>query len=130
MNPVLELIERVQLAGGTLTVDGDGVHFVIDEDELPLIDELRVHRDEVLRILQERQTVPAMPTGVRLINWNLKEPPVVLDMASVVTDSALFARTTLEQLQTALRQPKRWVGWSVPQLVDRLKQVGVEIEVK
>lgn len=38
--------------------------------------------------------------------------------------------STLEQLRVALTQPKRWVGWSVPQLVDRLAQVGVFVALE
>ena len=38
-------------------------------------------------------------------------------------DPSLFARTTIEQLRAALANPKRWVGWSVRQLLDRLHQV-------
>jgi hypothetical protein len=68
-----------------------------------------------------------MPAGVRLIEWNLKQPPVAIETCAVVTDSGLFARTTLEQLRIALAGPKRWVGWSVPQLIDRLAQVGVRV---
>jgi len=47
-----------------------------------------------------------------------------------VTNSVLFARTTLEQLRIALAHPKRWVGWSVPQMIDRLAQVGVTVEIE
>jgi hypothetical protein len=71
-----------------------------------------------------------MPSGVRLVHWNLKEPPVVIDTCSVVTDPSLFARSTLEQLGVALAEPKRWVGWSVPQLIDRLAQVGVTVALE
>lgn len=55
---------------------------------------------------------------------------MAIESCAVVTDTALFARTTLEQLRAALAQPKRWVGWSVPQLVDRLAQVGVLVTVE
>ena len=71
----------------------------------------------------------AIPPGVRLIEWKLKEPPVAIETCAVVTDSDLFARTTLEQLRIALAEPKRWVGWTVPQLIDRLAQVGVSVGV-
>jgi hypothetical protein len=71
-----------------------------------------------------------MPKGVRLIEWNLKQPPVAIESFAVVTDPDLFARTTLEQLRIALAEPKRWVGWSVPQLIDRLAQVGVLVTLE
>ena len=74
--------------------------------------------------------IPIVPVGVRLVKWNLKEPPVAIDTCSIVLDSELFARTMLEQLRLALANPKRWVGWSVPQLVDRLAQVGVTVALE
>jgi hypothetical protein len=70
----------------------------------------------------------AIPPGVRLIEWNLKDP-VPIETCAIVAVPALFAESTLAQLAIALAQPKRWVGWSVPQLIDRLSQVGVQIEI-
>lgn len=69
--------------------------------------------------------IPPMPPGVYLVEWKLKEPPIAIETCAVVVNSARFAKSTLEQLRIALTQPKRWVGWSVPQLLDRLAQVGV-----
>jgi hypothetical protein len=73
---------------------------------------------------------PSKLAGVRAVEWKLKEPPVAIETCAVVTDTALFARSTLEQLRIALEQPKRWVGWSIPQLVDRLAQVGVRVTIE
>ena len=42
----------------------------------------------------------------------------------------LFARTTLARLVAAIANPERWVGWTVPQLVDRLAQVGVVVALE
>jgi hypothetical protein len=71
-----------------------------------------------------------MPSGVRLLKWNLKQPPVAIDTCSVVTDPALFAMSTLEQLKVAIENPKRWVGWTIPQLIDRLAQVGIVVALE
>jgi hypothetical protein len=49
--------------------------------------------------------IPAMPPGVRLVARNLKEPPVVIETSAVVVNPALFARTTLTQITTALANP-------------------------
>jgi len=65
---------------------------------------------------------------IRVVSCNLKEPPVAVD-DGVVTDANDFSKTTLEQLRRVLENPKARVGWSVPQLVDRLWQVGVVVEV-
>jgi hypothetical protein len=70
-----------------------------------------------------------MPPGVQLLEWLLKSPPVAIETFAVVTDPALFAETTLEQLRHALSDPKSWVGWSVPQLIERLAQVGVTVKL-
>jgi hypothetical protein len=74
--------------------------------------------------------VPTVPIGVRLVKWNLKNPPVAIETCAVVVDSLLFARSTLEQLRVALENPKRWVGWTIPQLIDRLAQVGVTVALE
>jgi hypothetical protein len=130
MSGVLETVSRLELVGGTLTLDGNRIRYSVpseDSEARALLAELRKHREEVRTFLQARAVIPTMPPGVRLIAWELKEPPVAIETCAVVIDPALFARTTLEQLRTALAQPGRWVGWSVPQLIDRLAQVGVSV---
>ena len=89
----------------------------------------RSRRSEVAAFLKERNGEPRMPTGVLLLGWNLKKTLVAIETCAVVTDTALFARSTLEQLGTALAQRSRWVGWSIPQLIDRLAQVGVTVKL-
>jgi hypothetical protein len=54
---------------------------------------------------------------------------VVIETSAVVVNPALFARTTLMQLTAALANPESWVGWSGPQLIDRLAQVGVFVKI-
>ena len=131
MNLAAELVERVELAGGTLALHGDRITYDLPEEIAPMLDELRAHRDEVVRVLQQRQEVPAMPPGVRLVRWSLKEPPVAIEMCTtVVINPDRFAKSTLLQLQAALKG-KRWLAghWTTAELVERLKQVGVEVEL-
>jgi hypothetical protein len=71
----------------------------------------------------------AVPSGIRLVSWNLMRPPIAIESYSVVVEPDLFARTTLEQLRIALAEPRRWVGWTVLQLIERLVQVGVTVTV-
>lgn len=59
-----------------------------------------------MNFLRERDVLPTMPAGVHLVSWNLREPHVAIEVCSLVTDTALFARTTLEQLQAALDTPQ------------------------
>lgn len=116
------LLDEMAQRGVTARVDGEILRLkpraALDDDLLARIKE---HKPEIIRVL----AIPPMPPGVRLVAWELKEPPIEIETCAVVTDSALFARATLEQLRAALANPRRWVGWSVPQLIDRLAQVGV-----
>ena len=146
MTDLLEVVSRLEENGGSLRLEGDRIRYSVpsgSREALDLLAELRKHRDAVRALLLERaarqggnsssqtpDVVLTIPLGVRLVTWNLKEPPVAIDTCSVVTDTPLFARSTLEQLRTAIAQPKRWVGWSVPQLIDRLGQVGVIVTLE
>lgn len=126
------ILGKMSQRGITVRVDGETLLLkpreALDDDLLARIKE---HKPEILVALRNPPVaIPAMPPGVRLIAWELKEPPVAIETCAVVTDPALFARTTLEQLRTALAQPKRWIGWSVPQLIDRLAQVGVSVRLE
>jgi hypothetical protein len=143
---LLEVVSRLEENGGSLRLEGDRIRYSVpsgSREALNLLAELRKHRDAVRALLLERaarqggnlspQTPDVdltMPPGVSLVTWNLKEPPVAIDTCSVVIDPVLFARSTLEQFGVALAQPKRWVGWSVPQLIDRLAQVGVIVALE
>ena len=129
---MVEVLAEVEAAGVAVRLDGEKVRIRYQEELqrkqlAQLIAFLRAHRREVADLLRARATIPAMPPGVRLLDWNLKQPPVAIDTCSVVTDPALFVRTTLEQLRVALAKPERWVGWTVVQLIDRLRQVGVDV---
>ena len=127
---VASILREFEAAGAVLRLDGAGVRVWYPDERVRRVfaggvASLRNCRTEVVAYLQARSTVPEMPRGVRLLRCDLKEAPVGIDACSVVTDPALFARTALEQVRIALAQPKRWVGWTVPQLIDRLAQVGI-----
>lgn len=129
MSTVEELVERIEGAGGVLRLRGDKITYDLPEEVTPLLDELRANRDAVVEVLRQRETVPAMPPGIGLISWNLKEPPVAIEYAAVVTDTAKFARATLGELAARIRNPRRKYGWTIPQLIDRLGQVGVIVTI-
>jgi hypothetical protein len=79
---------------------------------------------------KQNSDLPAIPPGVRLRAWDPKQPPVVLERWSVVTDTHKFALATLEQLRAAMAGQNWLAGnWSVRELVDRLEQVGVSVEL-
>jgi hypothetical protein len=129
---VAEKVAEIEAAGVTFRLDGEKVRVCYPDEErraelAEQIAALRDLRDEVAAYLKSRSRIPPMPEGVRLVRWELKEPPVAIETCTVVADPARFASTTLAQLRAALANSGRWVGWSVPQLIDRLAQVGVSV---
>jgi len=131
---LVEAVNDIEAVGAALHLVGDKVRirYTGQAQRQRLANQvgfLRAHRGDAVEWLKARMTVPPMPPHVRLVCWNLKEPPVAIEVCSVVTDPALFARTTLNQLAIAISEPTRWVGWTVPQLIDRLRQIGVVVEL-
>lgn len=130
MTELLEIVSRLEVAGGKLRLDGECIRYSIpsgDAEARDLLDELREHKPEVTDLLRMRD---ATPPGVRIIGWNLKEPPIAIEYRAVVTDPAKFASATLGELRERLTNPMRKYGWSVPQLIDRLAQVGVTVALE
>jgi hypothetical protein len=132
---VVQTLMEVETLGVELRLEGNKVVMRFPSVELRnelngQLALLRSHKNAVSLFLREREAVPTMPPGVHLVSWELKEPPVAIETCAVVTDTALFAKTTLVQLRTALANPRRWVGWSIPQLMDRLAQVGVVVALE
>jgi hypothetical protein len=130
---VLEIVSRLEQSGGTLVLDGDRIRYSVpseDAEVRALLVELRKHREKVRAFLQERAVIPAMPPGVRLVGWEPKPAPVMLTHYAVVTDVGRFIRMTLLELRAALAG-KRWQAGhrSVRELVDRLEQCGVILQV-
>jgi hypothetical protein len=131
MSVAKSVVERIEGAGGELGLIGERIRVRLPEDAVHLLDELRVHKDEVLALLRRRGTIPAMPPGVGLVHWQPKSAPVNLTQFSVVTEVDRFIRMTLLELKAALTG-KGWQSghWSVRDLVDRLEQCGVRVEIE
>jgi hypothetical protein len=134
VNRAPEVVSRIEGLGGYLALDADGgIRYRVPKDSpeaQALLETVKTEKQDLvayLRVRQAAHAVLAPPTGVRLIKWSLKEPPVAIETCAVVVDPALFASSTLEQLRIALANPKRWVGWTVTQLIERLDQVGVTV---
>jgi hypothetical protein len=85
----------------------------------PVLDELRQRGPEL------------MPPGVRLLRWEPKKPPIRLSECSTVTDTEKFIRTTLRQLEHALKG-EGWLGgnWRLPVLLAHLEAVGCVVELE
>jgi hypothetical protein len=130
MNVAESVIERIEGAGGKLAVNGEWIRVRLPEDAADLLEELRVHKNEVLSLLRRREEIPAMPQGVRLMRWEPKPAPVILTHYAVVTDVSRFISMTLLELKAALAG-KRWLAGhrSTRELTDRLEQCGVFVVI-
>ena len=125
-------------------------------EALPLLEHMRQHKAEVLAALtgpQSREEVqtkevtgnaeildgivadalplpPNLPNGVRLLLYAPKKPPVALEECSIVTNVELFIQSSLADLDCRLNHAdEKRLGRSIPQILDRLQQVGLLIEV-
>ncbi len=130
-----EILGEVEATGIALRLDRGKVRIWYPEPQqrerlASQVAFLRAHRSEVAEFLQARDTVPVMPSGVRLVSWSPKHPPIVLSRYSVVTDVTAFIASTLTQLEEALKGNGWRAGhWSVRELVERLEETGVKLEV-
>jgi len=130
-----EILGEVEATGVALRLDGGRVRIRYPEPQqrerlASQVAFLRAHRSEVAEFLQARDAVPAMPSGVRLVSWNPKHAPIVLSRYSVITDVPAFITSTLRQLEAALEGNCWRAGnWSVRDLMERLEEAGVKLEV-
>lgn len=120
-----ELLDMIAAHGGVVALDGCSIRYDLSGDATPLLPQLFAHREDVRRILKEREAIPPVPTGFCLVTWSLKPGPLIVENTSVVGNSACFARERLRQLSAAMTDPT-W-GSIVPQLLDQLAQVGVTL---
>lgn len=130
MTTAENVIERIEGAGGMLVLNGDRIRCRVPEDVAHLVEDVRVHKDEILVLLKKREEIPNMPTGVRLLRWQPKPAPVILTHYAVVTNVSRFISTTLLELNAAL-SGKQWLAGhrTARELVDRLEQCGVLVEI-
>jgi hypothetical protein len=125
-----QLVEQVEVVGGALALNGEHLRCRLPEDSAHLFEELRAHRKEVVALLRERDKIPVVPTGVRLLRWEPKPAPVILTHYAIVTDVPRFISMTLLDLKAALAGKRSLAGHrSARELVDRLEQCGVSVVV-
>ena len=126
----VEVLHAVEKAGGALALDGSRIKYTIPKRATWLVPELRQQREEIVALLQRRTALPPMPNGVRLVRWAPKQPPVVLEQCSVVIDVDKFIFATLAQLRARLEGKDFLAGnWPLRELIERLEQVGIEVEM-
>ncbi len=76
------------------------------------------------------EPIPALPRGVHMVRYEPKSPPVAIDVCSIVVDVEKFIRTELQELEARLHSPVQIRGgWGVFTILDRLRQVGLELEI-
>jgi hypothetical protein len=126
-----DVLEAVQNAGGSLTISGERIRYALPDSALWLVTELKQHREELIGLLRERGTPPPMPPGVRLLKWQPKDPPIAIVHMGIVSNVNKFVTATLLQLRARLEGKDSLAGnWSLRELVDRLEQVGIAVEIE
>lgn len=133
MNDVLGIVRRLEGVGGELTLDGERIRYRIpvgDSEALSLLTELRGRRSDVAELLRARAAQPAMPAGVRLIRYQPKQPPVMVESYAVVTDVQKFIEAELQELGARLHAPVQIRGgFGIFTILDWLAQCGVDLEI-
>ncbi|RZU43458.1 hypothetical protein [Edaphobacter modestus] len=123
-----EIIRAVESSGGSLWVDGDFIGYRIPKRATGILPQIRDRKNELLRLLQDR---PPTVRGVRIIRWEPVNYPVQIDRWTTVTNSRRFATKSLLQIKELLAGGTWHAGnWTLSQLVERLKSVGVTIEIE
>lgn len=132
---LVDIVSEVEAAGAAFRLEGEKVRVSYPDDErrkelAKQISLLRDHRTEVAAYLKARSAVPPMPKGVRLIRWESKAAPVAIDVCSVVVDVPKFIESELWALDSRLNNLRTiHGGFTVPQMLNRLAQAGLEVEL-
>ena len=75
---VIEAVAQAESQGISLRlVDGKlKASFPVSEQEIaaPLLERLRAYRSQVVEVLLQRDAIPPLPPGVRVVVWNPKHP--------------------------------------------------------
>jgi hypothetical protein len=126
----IEVLHAVEKAGGSLALNAGQIKYKIPSPAVWLVTELKQHREELIGLL-EGAIRPAMPPGVRLLKWEPKNAPIAIVRMGIVSDVPKFIAATLLELQARLEGKDFLAGnWSLRELVDRLEQVGVAVEIE
>jgi len=131
VNSAQTILDEMARRGVTVRVDGEtlrlGPRGALDDD---LLTRIKQHKPEIILALAPR-ACPSLPQGVRLVRWEPKSPPVAIDVCSVVVDVPKFVQGELRALDSRLNNPRPIDGgFTVPQMLDQLRQVGLEVELQ
>jgi hypothetical protein len=127
----IEVLHAVEKAGGSLALNGCQIKYKIPKPAMWLVTELKQHREDLIGLLSGGEIRPAMPPGVRLLKWEPKNAPIAIVRMGIVSNVPKFIAATLLELQARLEGKDFLAGnWSLRELVDRLEQVGVAVEIE
>ena len=125
-----DLIQAIEAAGGRLAIKNERIAYIVPGDAVELLDALRSNREAVLDHLRDKNSIPAMPPGVRLLRWMPQEPPLILLNYTVVNDVVGFIHQTLHQLGSTLGDQNPPVAnASARELTERLGKAGIRVEI-
>lgn len=126
-----EVLEAVKNVGGSVALSGTRIRYEIPDSAIWILTELKRNRDKLVELLKERESPPPLPAGVCLVKWEPKTPPVAIVRMGIVSDVEKFIAATLRDLRARLEGKDFLAGnWSLRELVDRLEQVGVFVQVE
>jgi len=133
-------IVNFEAMGGRLYFSGDELRVryppEIGGKVKPYLENLRLYGEEVARVLRERSSgipapdlCPPLPDGVRLVRYTPKAPLVAIQPCSIVTDVEKFIRAYLRDMDCRLSHPENYTCESLPMILAKLAEVGLELEV-
>jgi hypothetical protein len=125
---VSEILRTVESGGGAVWLAGTALRYRLPESMLPMLDELRLRKWELVELLEQR---PPMPPGVKLVHWEPLPAPVQVNRWMTVTNTQGFIESTVRQLGARLRGDDWGAGnWSCAELLSRLEAVGVTVKLQ
>jgi hypothetical protein len=123
-----EILRTVESGGGAVWLAETALRYRLPESMLPMLDELRLRKWELVELLEQR---PTMPPGVKLVRWEPLPAPVQVNRWMTVTNTEGFIESTMRQLGARLRGDDWGAGnWSCTELVARLEAVGVIVRLQ
>jgi hypothetical protein len=136
----IDVLDRLSSFGCQVPLEGDKLKVRgPDRPEVEvLVSELRREREAAIAFLRDRESKPlsleevkaVFPPGVRLVNYEPKQPPFAVAPVSIVTNAGKFYRAYLKDLALRLAKPK---GYHCPPLADilsKLADAGLELKIE
>lgn len=142
MTLLLDAIIEFELLGGEFILEKDHLEVQYPRRQMgaltPVLATLRAHRHEVAILIRGRHSggvsapaqCPRLPAGVRLVKYVPKNPPVAVGAINIVTDVDMFIRAYLADLQHRLQHPKTYACATLPEIIAKLAEVGLELTIE